>query len=92
MQLGSHIAVGASRHTFVHVPFVARRRPIAPDTSGEMSAEAIDPKPDCFPADRDAPLCEQIFNIPCAEGKTVIGPNRLSDDLARKTKAFQAGH
>jgi hypothetical protein len=74
VQLGSHIAVGASRHTLIDVPFVARRRPIAPGAIREVATEAIDPKPDCFPADNDVTFREQIFHVGRAERKAMISP------------------
>ena len=50
-------------HNFVHVPLVVRQRTIPSNAICEVSAKAIDPQPDRFPADNHTPSCQQVFNI-----------------------------
>ncbi len=40
-------------------------------------------------ADRNAAFCQQILNVPQAEGETVVGPNGLANDRAWKAIALQ---
>jgi hypothetical protein len=39
----------------------------------------------------DPTLSQQILDIPKAEGKTMVEPDRMTDDLGRETMAFIAG-
>lgn len=56
-----------------------------------MTAKAIDPKTNGFPADNYATLGKKVFHIRCAQGKPVIDPHCLGDDFTRKTKPRQTG-
>ncbi len=40
-----------------------RPRSIPTDTICKVPTKAIDPQPDCFPADNNAPLDQQVLNI-----------------------------
>jgi hypothetical protein len=74
------------------MPFVCGTWPIATNTVGEMRAETIDLKPDCFPAYNHATLGKQIFDIFRAQREPMISPDRVGDDLTRVAKALQARH
>ncbi len=77
---------------FIQVPFVKGARSIALDTIGEMMAKPVYPVPDGFPANHHVAFGKQFLDIRRAERKTMIRPNRIGDDLARKTVAFEARH
>ena len=79
-------------HNLVHVPFVVRTRPSTADTSGKMHAKPVDPKADGFATNDHAALRQQILHIGRAQGKAVLGPNRIRNELTRKTKALKARH
>ena len=76
---------------FIHVPLVFRPWPLFANATGKMAAEAINPKSNRFPADNHASLGKQIFHIGGAQCKPMIGPNRISDNLTRKSKPLQPG-
>ncbi|SFL64274.1 LssY C-terminus [Loktanella salsilacus] len=62
--------------------------PIATNTVGEMRAETIDPKPDCFPAYNHATLGKQIVDICRAQREPMIIPDGVGDDLTGVAKAL----
>jgi len=45
-----------------------------------------------FPAQDHATFSQEVFNVCCAQSKTMIRPDRISDDLTRKTKALKERH
>ena len=77
---------------FIEVPLICRSGPVALDTICEMPTKPVHPFANRFPADDYASLGEQIFYIRRAQREPMVGPNRVGDDLARETKAFQARH
>jgi len=77
-------------HDLVDVPFIARRRSISPDTNCKMPPEAIDPKPDCFPADNDTAFGKQVFHVGGAEREAMISPYRIGFSRAKR-KPFRRG-
>ena len=79
-------------HNLVEMPLVRSTWPIATNAVGEMRAETIDPKPDCFPTYNHATLGKQILDICRAQREPMISPDRLGDGLTRVAKAFQARH
>lgn len=70
----------------VYVPLVIRFGPVPADAGAKMATKAIDSQLNSFPADDDASLGKQVFNIGCAQSKAMISPDRICDDLTRKTK------
>ena len=91
MQLGPHIAVGASRHTFVQMPFVGKTSPGAqPDGTGILSAELGSPLRDSLERNFNAALSQQIFDVTQAQWKAEIQPHRIGDDLSGKTMTLVA--
>lgn len=79
-------------HDFVQVPLVVRRWAIPTDAVREMSSKAIDPLPDRFPTGYQASHRRQVFNICRAQREAMIRPDRISNDPAGITEAFQARH
>lgn len=73
----------------IHMPLVIRLGPVPADAGGKMAGEAIDPQSNSSLADDDASLGKQVLNIGCAQGKAMIGSDRISDNLTRKSKPFQ---
>ncbi len=65
--------------------------PVAADATRKVRTKPLDPKPDSFPADKHARLCEQVFNIRCAHRKLMVRSHRIGDNFARKTKPLQTG-
>lgn len=47
----------------IHMSLVIRLGPFTADAGGKMAAKTIDPRPNSFPADDDASLGRQVFNI-----------------------------
>ena len=43
------------------------------------------------PANDPATLGKKVFHIGCAQGKPMVGPNRVGDNLTRKTKPLETG-
>ena len=66
--------------------------PVALDAIGEMTTEAVDPFPDCFPADVHAVLGLQSLDIRRPRRKAVIRPDRVGDDFTGETVALKARH
>ena len=97
-----HVAIGINRtpepvlfsvdrnHGLIKVPFVVRPWPVAPNAGGKMHAKTIDPEPDRFAADQDTARGQNILDIRRAQGKPVVQPDRVGDDLTRMAKALQA--
>jgi hypothetical protein len=79
-------------HNLVEMPLAHGTWTIATNTVGEMRAETIDPKPDCFPAYNHATLGKQILDICRAQREPMIRPDRVGDDLTRVAKAIYARH
>ena len=76
----------------IQVPFVARDRSVAPDAIGKVTAKAVHPFSDRFPADRHTPIGEKILDIRRAEREAMIDPDGICNDFTRETVAFQARH
>ena len=76
----------------IQVPFVARDRSVAPDAIGKVTAKAVHPFSDRFPADHHTPIGEKILDIRRAEREAMIDPDGICNDFTRKTVAFQSRH
>lgn len=72
------------------MPFLGRAGPVAPNAIGEEAAKAVDPLANGFAAVDYTAFGQKILDIRRAEGKPMIDPDRLCDDLARKTEPLQA--
>lgn len=81
------LAVDHDDH-LVQMPFVARVRAIPLDAVGKVSAKPVDPVSNAFPTDNYAALGEQTLDIGSAQGKPVIGPNSIGDDLVREIESL----
>jgi hypothetical protein len=73
----------------IHVPLVTRVWSIPTYAIGKMTTKAVDLEPNSLPTDDDPALGEQILNIRGVQGKAVVGPDRIGDDLTRKAKPLQ---
>ena len=71
----------------IQVPFISRLRPTALEGSGILPAEANAPFTDAFVADGHATSRQDQLDIPQAEAEAMIQPDRVGDDLRRKTEA-----
>ncbi len=76
----------------IQMPFVACTRSVASDATGEMGAKPVHPQADGLTADDDAALGEQIRDICRTQGEPMVGPDRIGNDRAWKTEAFEARH
>ncbi len=75
----------------VQVPFASRGAPMAAQTGGEGRAKRAAPEPDCFVADPDAPLRQQVLDVAVAQGEPEVQPHGMTDDLGRKPIARYSG-
>lgn len=75
----------------IDMPLVVWLRSVPANTVGKMMTKAIDPKTYRFSADDNTALCQKIFNIGRAQGKSVIGSIRVGYNFTWKTKPLQAG-
>ena len=64
-----------------------RFRPALADLMGEVSTEAVDPKPDAFVADVDPTLLQEVFDIAQRQRESDIHHHAKLDDLRRGFKA-----
>jgi hypothetical protein len=76
----------------IQMPFFIWARTIAPDAICKMWTKAIDPRPDCFPADNHTALGQQVFDVGRAYCDAMVSPNGVCDDFAREPEALQAQH
>ena len=67
------LSLTLDRHEqFVQVPRVAQETLTAPERPGVPDTKLPTPLSDGFVADDDAPLCQKIFHISEAQGKSVV--------------------
>ncbi len=59
---------------------------------GEQGTEVDAPLAECLVADPDAALVQQLLDVPGAEQKAVIEPNRMLDRLSSGTGGGRAWH
>ena len=71
---------GNDDHRFVEVPFVVWLRSVPADAVREMPTEPVHPFADRLPADTDAPLCQQVFNVCRTQREAMISPDCIGDD------------
>jgi hypothetical protein len=79
---------GDGDNDFIEMPFVRSRGSIATDSGCDLRPKATAPHADCFVADREPTFGPQILDVAKAECKSVIRPDRISDDRTWKTKTF----
>src|SRR5262249_22204340 len=73
-----------SKEDFVQMPVVAEPASPSLELADIICAELLTPPPNRFIGHGDAPFRQKILDIPEAEAKTMVGPNRITDDLGRK--------
>jgi hypothetical protein len=90
VQLGSHTAVGASRHTFVQVPNIIAGRLLATWSDSVVRPELLCSVADRFVGDNDPTLLQQFFDQAQAQWEPEIEPDRVRDNLGWETMALVA--
>lgn len=78
-------------HDLVEMPLVGRAGSIASDLRRDLRPEPRDPRPDRLLGDGDTPLGQKVFDVAQVQGKTVVGPDGVADDAARKAIPLEAG-
>ena len=76
---------------FIDMPDVPQSTLFLSEPSSVFRSELQTPETDGFVRNNDPTLSQQILDIPKAEGKTMVEPDRMTDDLGRETMAFIAG-
>ena len=69
---------------FVQVPSVAQATFSALELSGVLRTKLPRPLSDGLVGHDDAPLGEEIFDIPEAQTESIVEPDRMADDLGRE--------
>jgi hypothetical protein len=72
----------------VQVPFVAGPRSTPTKTVRETRAKLQTPPPDTLVGDKDAALRQEQLDISKAQAEYVVEPDRVADQLGRKTMAI----
>ena len=85
----------AGQHTIgrciVHMPGIAVSAISSTQPSRISRTKFGAPPPDCLVGNRHAAFGEEILDIPKAERESVVEPNRVLDDVRRKTVAALQG-
>ena len=73
---------------FIEVPDVIATWLLAAQTAGVLGPELLAPATDRFIRDWDAALQQHFFDMPQAQRKPIVQPDRVGDYLRRKATAF----
>ena len=73
-----------SKEDFVQMPVVAEPALQSLQFANIICAELLTPQPNRFIGYEDASLRQKILDVSEAEAETMIGPDRVTDDLGRK--------
>src|SRR5215469_5404781 len=73
-----------SKEDLVQMPVVAEPALSSLQLADIICAELLTPSPNRFIGYGDAPFRQKILDIPKAEAETMVGPDRVTDDLGRK--------
>ena len=76
---------------FVHKPRIAESTLTSLQPPGVLGAELRAPLPNRFIRHDDAPVGQQIFDIPEAQTVSVVQPHGVADDVRRKAMPKVAG-
>ncbi len=76
---------------FVRIPGIAQTPLLSSEGLGVVRAEHSTPEPNCLIGDVDSAFSEQVLYVTKAEGKSMLQPHRVPDDLRRKTVALVVG-
>jgi hypothetical protein len=82
-----HAYTGDPDHHLVQMPSIAWPRPTLAQPSRNRRAELQHPTPHRFIGDIEPALGEQFLHVAVAQRKAEIEPDRVLDDLGRKTMA-----
>ena len=75
---------------FVYLPHVTQPTLATLQLSGVLRSELPTPLPDGLMGDGDSPLRQQILHVAETQGKPVVQPNAVADDLTREPVAAMA--
>jgi hypothetical protein len=75
----------------IHMPLIVRPGPVSANAVGIMSANAVDPETNCFPAQDNTAFSKKVFDIGRAQSQPMLGPDRAGDNFTRKTQSLQTG-
>src|SRR5215469_2815706 len=73
-----------SKEDLVQMPVVAEPALSSLQLADIICAELLTPPPNRFIGYGDAPFRQKILDIPEAEAETMVGPDRITNDLGRK--------
>ena len=76
---------GERHEEFVEMPRVPQPAASAPESASVARTERKAPLADGLVGDRDAPLGQQVLDIPEAQSESVREPHGVADDLRRET-------
>lgn len=72
---------------FIDMPNITKPALPTLEASAVLGPELQSPTPDRLIGNDDASFCEQVFNIPEAHRKPVVGPHGVADDLGWESVA-----
>jgi hypothetical protein len=81
------LAIDFDEH-FIDVESVTIASVSSFQSSSVYRSEFDAPESDGLSADSDAPLSEQVLDIPMAEIKSIVEPDGVGDDIGRESVAF----
>ncbi len=73
---------------FIHIPFVARPGPSAPQCIRIRLPELLAPIPYRFIGQRDAAFGHEFFDVPITQAKAKVEPDTMANDLRREPMAL----
>jgi hypothetical protein len=73
------------------VPFIGRNRAVVTGLGPYLRSEPMAPRSDAFLRSYHAPLGQQILDIAQAQGKPMIRPNGIGDDVPTEPESFSRG-
>jgi hypothetical protein len=73
-----------SKKDLVQVPVIAEPALSSLQLADIVCTELLTPPPNRFLGYENAPFRQKILDIPEAEAETMVGPDRITDDLGRK--------
>ena len=77
---------------FIDIEGIAVSSVFSFQASGVEGSEFDTPEADRLPADRDAALGEQIFDISVAEIEAIVEPDGITDDIGGEPASFIGIH
>ena len=72
-----------SKEDFIQMPMVAEPAFSSLQLADIICAKLLTPQPDGFVRDEDASFRQKILDVSEAEAETMVGPDRITNDLGR---------